>query len=242
MGRANPRNPRAGPDSGGRPVLVPYLYLDAGKVVLPNSQAFAPVLDDDGKPIDPFDAADRLAGKFHRLCVVDLEGLRRNRPQLDYLQELSRSGELWVDAGVRTADQMIDVLVTGARRAVLSTAYLLGPKELKRAWRLSTEVLFAVETEGAAVRNRGNDWDGQPAPQAVASARGLGVVDVILRTRDALIDWPLVTRLAREGPVWVGGHSGAELETHLASAGAAGGLFDAPRGLLTGSDDGGQTP
>ncbi|MGA7861570.1 MAG: HisA/HisF-related TIM barrel protein [Thermoplasmata archaeon] len=237
MGASNPRSlPRSG-GPGGAPILVPNLYLDSGRIVEPESGQFEPVLDEAGKRVDPFEVADRLAAKYQRFCVVDLEGLRRNRAQLEYLQELSRSGELWVDAGIRTGDQVIDILVTGARRTVLSTAYLLSPKELRRAWRLSTEVLFAVETEGPVVRPRGNDWDGQPTPEAVASARAVGVVDVILRSRTSPIDWPLVRQLAAQGPLWVGDDGESTLKSRLPSSGAVGGFFDPPRGLLIGLED-----
>jgi uncharacterized protein related to proFAR isomerase len=201
------------------------------------SGEFQPVLDDTGKPVDPFEASDRLVAKYQRFCVVDLEGLRRNRPQLDYLQELSRSGELWVDAGIRTGDQVIDILVTGARRAVLSTGYLLGTKQLRRAWRLSTEILFAVETEGSVVRPRGNDWDGSPVIEAVANARAVGIVDVILRSRGTRVDWSLVRQLAGQGPLWVDGEPEASSQARIASAGAAGGFFDPSRELLIGSGE-----
>ena len=184
--------------------------------------------------MDPFDVADRLVAGFKRFCVIDLEGHRRNRPQLDYLQELSRSGELWVDAGVRTGDQVIDVLVTGARRAVLSTAFLLGPRELKRAWRLSPEILFAVEADGSAVRQRGNDWDNQPVRTAMSGARALGVVDLVLRSGGESVDWDLARQLSGSGQLWVGGGPEAADQAKLASAGVAGGLFNPSRALLTG--------
>lgn len=223
--------------SVGTPVLVPNLYLDSGRVVELVSDRFEPVLDDAGKNVDPFEVADRLAAKYQRFCVVDLEGLRRNRAQLEYLQELSRSGELWVDAGVRTGDQVIDVLVTGARRAILSTGYLLSPKELRRAWRLSTEVLFAVETEGNVVRPRGNDWDGQPAAEAVANARSVGIVDVILRSHGSPTDWPLIRQLAEGGILWVDGVGESTLRSRLPSSGAVGGFFDPPRAFLVGAEE-----
>jgi Histidine biosynthesis protein len=217
------------------PILVPNLYLDSGRIMKPESGQFEPVLDGDGKRVDPFDVADRLAARYQRFCVVDLEGLRRNRAQLEYLQELSRSGELWVDAGIRTGDQVIDILVTGARRAILSTGFLLGPRELRRAWRLSTEILFAVETEGPIVRPRGNDWDGMSPTEAISNARGVGVADVILRSRTAPTDWSLVRQLAEGGPIWVGADTEATLRSRLASSGAVGGFFDPPRKLLLGS-------
>jgi len=237
MGTAGVRSSPKPSSASGPPLLVPNLYLDSGRIVEAESGRFEPVLDNAGKAVDPFEAADRLALKFQRFCVVDLEGIRRNRAQLDYLQELSRSGELWVDAGVRTGDQIIDILVTGARRTILSTAYLLSPKELRRAWRLSTEVLFAVEIEGPIIRARGNDWDGHPASEAVETARAVGAIDVILRSRHRPIDWSLVQRLAPQGAIWVDGEAEPSLTTRLASAGAAGAFFDAPRDLLLGSDE-----
>ncbi|MGC2288548.1 MAG: HisA/HisF-related TIM barrel protein [Thermoplasmata archaeon] len=232
---ANLSTASGNPISG--PVLIPNLYLDSGQIVEADAGQFEPVLDDAGKPVDLFEVSDRLVAKFQRFCVVDLEGVRRNRPQLDYLQELSRSGELWVDAGIRTGDQVIDILVTGARRTVLSTAYLLGAKQLRRAWRLSTEILFAVETEGAVVRSRGNDWDGMPAAEAVGNARTAGIVDVIVRSRSGPVDWCLVRQLATQGPTWVDGASGSSLPFQLSSAQAVGGFFDPPRALLIGSEE-----
>jgi phosphoribosylformimino-5-aminoimidazole carboxamide ribonucleotide (ProFAR) isomerase len=236
MGMADAGLPSSARGSSATPVLVPNLYLDSGRVVEAVGDQFEPVLDGEGKPVDPFDAADRLVAKYQRFCVIDLEGLRRNRAQLEYLQELSRSGELWVDAGIRTGDQVIDVLVTGARRAILSTAFLLGPKELRRAWRLSTEVLFAVETQGTTVRSRGNDCDGQAATEAVTNARSLGVVDVVLQNRGSPVDWSLVRQLAAQGPLWVGDDRESTLRSRLPPAGAVGGFFDSPRSLLIGSE------
>jgi phosphoribosylformimino-5-aminoimidazole carboxamide ribonucleotide (ProFAR) isomerase len=219
------------------PVLVPNLYLDAGQIVQAHAGQFEPVLDDVGAPIDPFEVSDRLVAQFQRFCVVDLEGVRRNRPQLDYLQELSRSGELWVDAGIRTGDQVIDVLVTGARRAILSTAYLLGSKQLRRAWRLSTEILFAVETEGNAIRPRGNDWDGMPVVEAIAQARNVGIVDVVLRSRGGPTDWSQIRQLASQGPLWVDAGSESSLASQLSAARAAGAFFDPPHSMLTGAEE-----
>lgn len=236
MGSLDSKPVRTSAGTADGPVLVPYLYLDSGRVMGPDGDSFAPVLDAAGRTLDPFDAADRLAARYGRFCVVDLEGIRRNRPQLDYLQELSRSGELWADAGVRTGDQVIDVLVTGAQRAVLSTAFLLGPKELRRAWRLSTQVLFAVETDGPVVRRRGNEWDGQPAADAVAGARSLGVVDVVLRSWKDPVDWSLVRQLASQGPLWVSGDDEPSLRSRLRVSGAVGGFFDPANDLLAGEE------
>lgn len=219
-----------------RPVMVPTTYLDSGRIVSPKDGQFEPVKGVDAKPVDPFEVADSLVAKYHRFCVVDLEGVRRNRPQLDYLQELSRSGELWVDAGIRTGDQVIDILVTGAQRTILSTGYLLSAKQLRRAWRLSSEILFAVETEGDRVRPRGNDWDGMSAADAISGARTVGVSDVILRSRGSPVDWSFVRQASAAGPLWVEGPPEPSLGSRLRESGVAGCLFDASPPELLAAD------
>ncbi len=213
---------------GEPPTLIPYLFLDDGKLVRPVPGGFEALRDRRGATIDPFEAADRLVAQYSRVYVVDLDGLRRNRPQLDYLQELARSGDLWVEAGVRTGDQLIDVLVTGARRAVLSTAYLVNPSELRRAWRLSPEIVFALDVENGSLRSRGNEWDGQEPARVAAAARELGISDIVLASRDEHVDWSLASRLARDGSLWVGGGFTLAEARRLGEVGAAGGLFDPP--------------
>ena len=119
---------------------MPCLLLRKGQVCVPGPDGPVPALSPEGAPFDPFDVVDRLTQEYSMLYVVDLDGLEHGDPQLDYLQEISRDVTLWVDGGVRTAEQAIDILISGARRAVLSSAVLHGPRQLKRAWRLSTEL------------------------------------------------------------------------------------------------------
>jgi phosphoribosylformimino-5-aminoimidazole carboxamide ribonucleotide (ProFAR) isomerase len=192
---------------------------------------FVPARDTTGGAEDLFDFADHLIEQYGRMYVVDLEGLSRNRPQLDYLQELARSGEMWVEAGVRRADEVIDVLVTGAARAVISTGYLLGFRELRRAWRFSPDVLFAIEVANGSIRPRGNDWDGQDPSQVATTARALGLPGIVLTARSGPADWGLVRSLAAGGPVWVGGGFTLSQLDELQRSGAAGGIFE-PSGVV----------
>lgn len=140
--------------SSARPSLVPCMMLRDGRVCVPGPTGPVPARNSEGEFFDPFDVVDHLARDYALLYVVDLDGIERVDPQLDYLQELSRDMPLWVDAGVRYADQGIDIIVAGARRAVLSSAYLKGPKELRRAWKLTTELVFELELEGGTRRRR----------------------------------------------------------------------------------------
>lgn len=183
----------------------------------------------DGQFFDPFDVVDRLTPQYSLLYVVDLDGIESQQTQLDYLQEFSRDIPLWVDAGVRTADQAIDVIVAGARRAVLSSAYLRGPRELKRAWRLSTEYVFEVELSGAAVTSADAQWNTRDPYQLVRDVRAIGIDHFVVSPRETDPDWEVVRTIATVGPTWVDGTFTPEGLPRLAPAGAAGGIFHLDR-------------
>ncbi len=179
----------------------------------------------EGPPLDPFDVIDRLRPEYDRVYLVDLDGIERGNPQLEYIQELSRDIDLWVDAGVPTADAAIDILVAGAQRAVLSNAHLRRPVELRRAWRLSTDWVFEVEMVDGQVQNAGPAWESSDARSLAQAARTVGLTDVVLSPREQDPDWSLVRRLCAGGPTWVNGSFTAAEAPRLREAGAAGGIF-----------------
>ncbi len=172
-----------------------------------------------------FDITDRLSPTFPLLYFGDLDGLEENDPQLEYIQELSRDMPLWVDSGVRKADQAIDVLVAGAQKAVLSSAYLRGPKELRRAWKLSTELLFEVEVVEGRLGRVDPGWDTTDPLDIVRVAREVGVESIVVSPRETDPDWSMVRTLAAGGPTWVDGTFTPNDVSRLAAAGAAGGIF-----------------
>lgn len=178
-----------------------------------------------GSPYDPFDVVDRLTPDYSLVYVVDLDGIEKGDPQLDYLQEIARDVTLWVDAGVRTADQAIDVLVSGARRVVLSSAYLRGPKQLARAWRLTPEIVFEIELEGTRISPAHGEW-GTEDPVALARiVRGVGPDHLVLSPRENEPDWSLIRTVAGEGPTWVDGSFALPSADRLRDTGARGGIF-----------------
>lgn len=159
------------------------------------------------------------------LYMVDLDGIERSDPQLDYIQEIARDMTLWVDAGVRTADQAIDVLVAGAGRAVLSSAYLRGPRQLNRAWKLSTELAFEVELQGSRLTPSAEEWGTRDPLELVRTVRAAGPDHVIVSPREAEPDWGLVQSVAAGGPTWVDGSFSVRDAPRLADTGASGGIF-----------------
>jgi hypothetical protein len=204
------------------------VLLRGGEIHLPSADGPVPARTPEGARYDPFDVVDRLVAEYPLIYLVDLDGVERAEPQLDFLQELARDASLWVDGGVRNAEQAIDILVTGAQRAVLSSATLQGLEELRRAWRLSSELVFEVELDARGLVAPG-DWGTAATVDLVRSVRAIGVDHVVLSPREVDPDWGLVRTIAEDGPTWVDGSFELTALAELGQSGARGGIFHLDR-------------
>jgi len=202
--------------------------LRHGEVQLPTKDGPVPARRPDGEPYDPFDLVDRLVADYALIYLVDLDGVETGEPQLDLLQELARDAPLWVDGGVQVADQAIDILVTGAQRAVLSSATLHGLQELTRAWRLSSELVFEVELDGTGLAARA-EWPADDPLELVRQVREVGVDHIVLSPREVDPSWELVRAVSRGGPTWVDGSFSVDEIDRVRQAGAQGGIFHIDR-------------
>ncbi|MCI4320490.1 MAG: HisA/HisF-related TIM barrel protein [Thermoplasmata archaeon] len=210
------------------------ITLSHGKLVVATETGYASVRGPDGKFREILDVADALAPEYDGLYVVDLDGRRKGEPQLDYIQELSRDADLWLDAGVQRADEAIDGLVAGARRVVLSTASLASARELRRAWKMSQEIVaeLVVSPEGTVVALEG-EWVGRSPLEVAEAIRAVGVTTILYSPRALATDWSLLTQLARTGPTWVSGIPTGPLSSGLAGSGAEGAVVQIPGEILS---------
>jgi uncharacterized protein related to proFAR isomerase len=212
---------------------MPCLMLRHGEIVIPGENGPTVARTPDGGRYDLFEVVDSLNERFGRIYLVDLDGVEDGDPQLDYLQEIARDTEIWLDAGARTADEAIDALVTGATRAVLSTSTLRSREELERAWGLSQELAMELELRGGRVVATSPAWAGRPPEEVTREVREVGPSHLILSPRDGVIDWEMVRAVARGGPTWVGGIFQMDEADRLSWCGAVGGIFHLGGDLIT---------
>jgi uncharacterized protein related to proFAR isomerase len=212
---------------------MPCLMLRHGEIVIPGESGPVVARTPEGASYDLFQVVDSLTERFGRVYVVDLDGVEDGDPQLDYLQEIARDTEIWLDAGARTADEAIDALVTGASRAVLSTSTLRSSEELGRAWTLSQELAMELELRGGRVVAADAAWAGRAPEEVAREVREVGPSYLILSPRDGAIDWEMVRSVARGGPTWVGGIFQMDDADRLGWSGAAGGIFHLGGDLIT---------
>jgi phosphoribosylformimino-5-aminoimidazole carboxamide ribonucleotide (ProFAR) isomerase len=94
--------------------------------------------------VDAFEAVTQLIADFEKVLIVDLNGVRNNRPKLDFIRAFEKKS-IWVDGGARMAENAIDLFIAGAERVVLRTETLASINELRRAHELSDQLIFQMD-------------------------------------------------------------------------------------------------
>lgn len=149
-----------------------------------------------------------LARRFGRVGLVDVEGVRANNADLEWIHAASKRRALWVDAGSRFATDAMDVLVAGASAVTVRWSTLRAADELEEAADLlDPDALFlALEHPGGRLRAHAKDGRGADALAAWAGDVGVGLVHVV----DADADADFVRALPRAvTPCYVQGASAA---------------------------------
>jgi len=120
-----------------------------------------------------------LSGKFEKLYVADEDGISKNRPQLGVVQELCDEIPTLYEGGVRFANNVIDMLITGAEKAVVGTATLVSLDELRGAFKLSENITLKVDFRDGIV-----SFDPSIAGRAFLDlsreVRSIGISDIIV--------------------------------------------------------------
>lgn len=126
--------------------------------------------------------SSKLADKFERLYLADDDGILKNKPQLDVVQEICDEIPTLYEGGVRVSNNVIDMLITGAEKAVVGTATLVSLEELRGAFKLSENITLKVDYRDGIV-----SFDPSIAGRAFLDfsrdARSIGVSDIIVPKR-----------------------------------------------------------
>jgi len=90
--------------------IIPLISVKKGKLL-------------DGKDGEPFslDALFSQVEKDAVLYVLDLDGVEHNNPNLELYQQLTEHCALWIDAGPRRIDDVMDIIMAGATNLTLRT-------------------------------------------------------------------------------------------------------------------------
>lgn len=171
---------------------------------------------------DPVDVALGLARAGARwLHIVDLDGAMTGIPaNRDLVLEVVRKASCPVQAGggVRSADDVMDLLAAGANRVVLGTIALEDPDEMRRACdRFGERIVVSLDARGRAGEpggemgererggwvggeaGRGGGEDAELTSRGWTIGTGLGVLDAVKRFEDAGVSGFVYTDVGRDG-------------------------------------------
>ncbi len=87
----------------------------------------------------------RISAENEMLYVSDMDGIERNKPQLDLAREICDEVPTMYEAGVRHGQNVIDVIIAGAEKAVVGTATLADLDELRLAFKLSENIILKAD-------------------------------------------------------------------------------------------------
>ena len=148
--------------------VVPYLELE-GRSLIRRAYARGEMSE----------SVSKLSDKFKMIYVADLDGLNKNKPQLDVAREISEEMPTMYEGGVRQANNVIDMLITGAEKAVVGTATLLHFEDLRVAFKLSENITFKVDFRDGIV-----SFDPHTAGRAFRDLAGnvvdIGIKDIVV--------------------------------------------------------------
>lgn len=169
-------------------LLIPVLDLKNGDVVRGvggNREQYRPIVSGLTPRTSPRDVALALFEAFRPPCVyiADLDAIAGSRPSFELFADLESSGlRLWVDAGVRSADDAAALAGAGVAGVVLGSETLVGPEVLGRVVReLGPErVIVSLDLRAGSLLGSAVRWRLPDAPALARAAVETGVRRLIV--------------------------------------------------------------
>lgn len=129
---------------------------------------------------DPDHVLTTLARRFGRVVLTDVNGVRRNDADLEFIQLASRKRAIWADAGSRYADDAMDLFVAGAEAVTIRWNTLDDPDELHEAVDVCQPGTLFLALEYPRGRFLPNARDARSAEEVAKLADELGVGLVLI--------------------------------------------------------------
>ncbi len=116
---------------------IPEIHIRNGEVVSEKNGEYTVL----GNPVKIM----RDMSGFDEFYIVDLEGLEKNRLQMDVISRLGEEFTIWVEGGFRRVGDVADALVLGAETAVISTKTVESMEEIRKSAELSEHLAVCID-------------------------------------------------------------------------------------------------
>lgn len=236
------------PSDGTEFLVIPSVSVQRGRVVVVNKGRYEPLLDAEDRELSLVDFVKMYLAEYATVCIIDIDGIERARPQLGHISAVSREKNVWYDPGVRDVGDMSDAFMAGANRVILGTKTLASRDDLMECHEASSDYVLGLDWSGHILSGDATVSQADPL-DFLADMRLAGVRRVLFTQlgrvrRDARIDEPFVREMvARTRRLYLGG-SGFDMATaeeirgsSLGVRGVIVGIFDLIREDLVPEDE-----
>jgi phosphoribosylformimino-5-aminoimidazole carboxamide ribonucleotide (ProFAR) isomerase len=175
---------------------IPIVSIRDNQVVLAANGEYIPLSQFEGHSHIPTDVIGKLAEDNENVMIIDLNAIEGRPLQVDALQSLPSNIEVWMDAGVRVVDDLYDIFMNGAERAVASTKSLESMDDLGAMLDISDQLIFEIVFDGGIVSPDAPVRNSSPH-SLVTQALDMGCTDILFTTLSR--DYIMLDGLPDEG-------------------------------------------
>jgi phosphoribosylformimino-5-aminoimidazole carboxamide ribonucleotide (ProFAR) isomerase len=199
-------------------LVIPSVSVQKGRVVIVNRGRYEALSDADDKPITLDDFVRMYLAEYKTICVLDIDGIEKGRPQLGHIRLLGQGKNIWYDPGVRDLDDMADAFMAGATRVILGTKTVHSRDAILECHEASSDYILGLDWAGDHIISADAEISQADPVAFLAEMKQLGVRRVLFTQlgrvrKGARMDDALVREMvARSRRFYIGG-SGFDMAT-----------------------------
>jgi len=122
--------------------LIPAMSIKGGHVAIVDGKCYTDLRNDEGLFRNPVNVLKDVPGE--EAFILDIDGIEGRMPDLRTVKRIAAHKDVWLDAGARDADSMMDLFVSGAVRVVLGTLSLESLADLQAALDISENIVLSL--------------------------------------------------------------------------------------------------
>ena len=176
---------------------IPALSIKGGNIVIAENGNYVPA----GEPVE---VLRDLEKKGHEeFYIVDIEGIEKNKIQIETVSRLAEEFALWMDGGFREVGVVEDALILGVETAVIGTKSVRSMDEIRKAAEMSENIAVCVDYFSGILK-----WGDIPEDMGEIARilADYGVKKVIFSNLSDDAPWEEALKTFKDFELWFGGN------------------------------------
>jgi len=126
--------------------IIPSISIQDGYVCFCEDGRYVYPRDKKGRHLDPLTFIEKFE-TYPAVCLIDINGISSNSQQLGLIEQIrsEADNEIWVDGGIRRADDLFELGVKGADRILLGTKTIERLEEYQKALDIFENIIPSID-------------------------------------------------------------------------------------------------